>query len=65
MLRHKYRVVTDSYCGFEVQMKRWWFPVWVQVGHDGGIGANTHTSLERAKAHIERLKTGGVVYESS
>ena len=41
----EYRIVTDQYCGFEVQIRRWWWPFWTQVGL-----ANTHTSIERAEA---------------
>lgn len=55
-MKTKYRVVGDSYCGFEVQIKRWWFPFWLQAG------TNTHPSLESAKRMIERLKNHSTVY---
>ena len=28
----QYRIVRDTYNGYEVQVRRWWFPVWVQLG---------------------------------
>jgi hypothetical protein len=41
----EYRVVRDTYCGYEVQIRKWWhWPLWF------AIGVNTHTSLERAEA---------------
>lgn len=45
-----YRIVRDHYAGYEVQVRRWWWPFWVQAGF-----CNTHSSVERAeewaKAH--------------
>jgi len=52
----KYRIVTDRYAGFEVQVRYWWFPVWIQSP------INTHPSLEDAKQFINKLKTGREVY---
>lgn len=52
----KYRVVRDTYNGYEVQAWRAWFPFWLQ----GKI--NTHQSLGQAKKYIEMLK-GPVVYQ--
>jgi hypothetical protein len=49
MFNTKFRVVTDKYCGFECQVKRWWFPFWIQMG-----GSNTHATLDRAKNYIEK-----------
>ena len=40
----RYRIVTDRYSGYEVQIWRWWFPFWVQPY------VNTSSSLERAVA---------------
>lgn len=51
MFKTKYRIVTDKYCGFEVQSKRWWFPLWLQVG-----GINTFSTLEGALLFLERAK---------
>lgn len=44
----KFRIIKDSYAGFEVQAKRWWFPFWIQCD-----GTNTHLTLERAKEFIK------------
>jgi hypothetical protein len=53
----KYRIVRDSFLGYEVQSWRWWFPFWVQGA------TNTHGSLSSAQAHIKTLKRSGeVVY---
>lgn len=52
----KYRVVRDTYNGYEVQTWRAWFPFWIQ----GKV--NSHTSLELAKKYIEGLKRT-VVYK--
>ena len=61
IFRTRWRVVTDSFCGYEVQYRYWWSPRWLQA-HEVG-GTNTHTSLERAIAFIKKKKGGGVVYE--
>lgn len=42
----KYRIVTDGYAGYEVQIWRWWFPFWVQLGF-----TNTHSTIERAERY--------------
>lgn len=44
----KYRIVTDAYCGYEVQYKSWWWPFWIQAGF-----TNTHLSIEQARKYIE------------
>jgi len=54
-MKTKYRIVCDNFSGFEVQKKRWWFPVWMQVG------INTHSSIENAKAFIEACRFVEVV----
>lgn len=51
----KYRIVTDKYAGYEVQIWRWYWPFWVQLDI-----INTHTTIERAKKHIESHKRGGL-----
>lgn len=45
----KYRIVTDNYCGYEVQYKSPWLPFWLQVG-----GCNTHQTIEDAEKWLER-----------
>jgi hypothetical protein len=56
-LKNKYRIANDSYCGYEVQVKRWWFPIWTALGVHGHL-TNTHVSVEKAE---EFAKNGGVV----
>jgi len=49
-MKTRYRIVADDYAGYEVQRKIWRFPLcWFQVG------CNTHTTVERARAFIERV----------
>lgn len=45
-MKNKYRIVRDNYNGYEVQVKRWWFPVWLQAGF-----ANTHKTIKQAEYH--------------
>jgi len=51
MFKTKWRIVTDNYCGFEVQYRWWWFPVWRQAGF-----VNTFSTVESALSYIERVK---------
>lgn len=46
--RKRARVVTDTYLGYEVQVWRWWFPMWVQPR------ANTHFTEAAAEACAKR-----------
>lgn len=61
-MKNKYRIVKDCYRGFEVQFKRWWFPMWFQCHHIGSV--NSFNSLESAKKFIELHRKGlsGVIY---
>lgn len=59
----KYRIVRDSYCGFEVQKRSSFWPFWYQVSRTGGYGCNTFSTLERAKEAIEVMKRPVVWYE--
>lgn len=43
-----WRIVTDRYCGFEVQSWRWWWPFWIQGA------TNTHSSIELAEAYANK-----------
>lgn len=47
----KYRIVTDNYAGFEVQIKVWYWPFWRQLNF-----SNTHFSIEQASQYIEKDK---------
>ena len=46
----KYRVVTDAYAGYEVQVKDCWIRPWVQVN------INTFPTIELAIKFIGELK---------
>lgn len=54
---NKYRIVKDNYSGYEVQIKRWWFPIWLQVGL-----SNTHRTIEDAEAFVEGSCSRAVKY---
>lgn len=43
--RKRARIVTDAYLGYEVQVWRWWFPIWLQAGF-----SNTYSNLAAAEA---------------
>jgi hypothetical protein len=47
-MKKRYRIVTDRYAGYEVQVWRWWFPFWKEVGF-----CNTHYTLERAREYAK------------
>lgn len=55
LFRNRYRIVADNYAGYEVQVKRWWFPVWIQKGF-----VNTFCTIERARDYA---KTGNTYEE--
>jgi len=44
----KYRIVPDTFAGYEVQVRRWWFPFWVQPR------TNTHHTVDKAKEYIDK-----------
>jgi len=46
----KYRIVPDNYLGYEVQVKKWYWPFW----HMPFI--NTNVSIRQATVLIEVLK---------
>ena len=48
----KYRIIRDSYLGYECQTWRVWFPFWIQGK------TNTFKTIEEAENYI---KTGGVI----
>jgi hypothetical protein len=55
-MKNKYRVVSDEYFGFEVQINFWWLPgFWFQCFSANGLG-NSHDSLNKAKKFIENRK---------
>ena len=52
----EYRIVTDEFNGYEVQCRRWWFPIWLQVG------INSHRTIEEARAFAEGAARSEVEY---
>jgi hypothetical protein len=53
---NEYRIVRDRYAGYEVQIRRWWFPVWLQVG------INTHRTIEQAEEFAQGYAKPKVKY---
>lgn len=45
----EYRIVTDNYSGYEVQVRRWWWPFWIEADF-----VNTHSSIDEAERFAER-----------
>jgi hypothetical protein len=49
-MKNKYRIFTDRFFGYEVQVKRWYFPfMWYQFE-----ATNTHTSVKEAEEYFCR-----------
>lgn len=48
-MKNKYRIVTDRYLGYEVQIKYWWWPFWTELH-----GVNTYPSVESAARAADR-----------
>lgn len=46
----RYRVVRDSYLGYEAQFKPWWFPFWLPCDRNSGkSGINSNSTIESAR----------------
>jgi hypothetical protein len=56
-MKNRYRIVTDDYAGYEVQVWRCWWPFWWQAGF-----ANTFLTVEDAEAFAIRHAKGVVKY---
>lgn len=66
LFKTKYRIVSDSYLGFEVQKKFWFLPFWFQVDREGRVhpvSTNTFASLEKAKQAIQNMKKHVLLFE--
>ena len=50
MFKKRYRIVTDRWLGYEVQVKHWWWPLWYMPV------TNTNRTIEEAKELVDRLK---------
>lgn len=56
-MRNKYRIVTDRFAGYEIQIKYWFFPLfWFEIAGPISPMCNTFGSIESAKAYIEKRK---------
>jgi hypothetical protein len=53
----EYRIVTDAFCGFEVQIRSWWWPFWVEADF-----CNTFSTIEAAERFAEHHARGCVKY---
>lgn len=60
LFSNKFRIVTDIFSGYEVQIKRWYFPFWIQCWKHGAI--NTFSSIEDAKQWVinGRIRDGRI-----
>lgn len=45
----EYRIVRDTYNGYEVQSRRWWWPFWVQGR------TNSHQTIAQAEYYAKQL----------
>lgn len=57
-LVNRYRIVTDTYSGFEVQIKYWWWPFWVQIPKTRGGRTNTNCTIQEARYLAHKHKMG-------
>ena len=55
MLKIKYRIITDEYCGFKAQIKYWYWPFWIELKEKGEL-SNTHSSIKDAIEFILECK---------
>ena len=55
-MKNKYRIVSDNFQGFEVQIKRWWFPFWFQCwNHATEVVSVNGRDEVRCSEHANRL----------
>lgn len=52
-MKNRYRIVSDKYAGYEVQIKYWFLPFWIQADF-----TNTFRNIDRAKEFMEKHKRG-------
>ena len=48
-MKKKYRIVTDDYAGYGVQVKKWYWPFWTEFGI-------SFSTIERAKSFIRKRR---------
>lgn len=51
---NKFRIVTDDFNGYEVQIKRFWFPFWFECWQTGIV--NSFTSVEKAEQWVNNKR---------
>jgi len=64
-MKNKYRIVSDSYGGYEGQVKYWWFPfmwfqLWDHVDETSTLYGftNHYGSIEECKKFVESRRDG-------
>lgn len=59
--KRQYRIVTDSFGGFEVQKRLWYYPFWFQIRSESGLRINTNRTIEEAEELIslDRVRENG------
>lgn len=56
LFRTRYRIVTDTYCGYEAQFRYWWMPFYAM------IEVNSLPTVEAAKEYVEKSRKRVVCY---
>jgi len=65
-MKNKYRIVTDSYLGYEIQKRYWWFPfMYFQMESLSFRGNSYRTISEAASAICRDMKRSKVVWEGT
>lgn len=54
--KYRYRIVTDSYLGFEAQCWRPWLPFWIPMSK-GDYSSNTSSTEKEAEEFISKKRT--------
>ena len=47
--KRQFRIITDEFAGYEVQIRHWYWPFWTQAGL-----VNTHRTIEAAIEFIAK-----------
>lgn len=55
-MKKKYRIVTDQFCGFCVQVKYPWLWFWVDMDGPNGIYSNSFHNVEEAETWLNEKK---------
>ena len=49
-MKTRYRIATDNYAGYEIQVWHWWLPFWIDMWSFG----NTFRTVEDAEKWLEK-----------